>query len=62
MPLVIGPRSYAAWLDPATADPQALVASFDGELSARPVSTLVNDPKNDDSRLLEPIPASSYAS
>jgi putative SOS response-associated peptidase YedK len=48
MPLVLSAASYAAWLDPATADPQALLAPLpDAELTAHPVSRFVNDPKND---------------
>ena len=48
MPLVIHPRNYAAWIDPSTENPADLLAPFDdGRMEAYPVSTLVNDPKND---------------
>jgi putative SOS response-associated peptidase YedK len=54
MPLVLDSRNYAAWLDPKTEDPRALLVSFEHGLSAYPVSTLVNDPKNDDPKCIEP--------
>lgn len=55
MPLVMHPRHYAAWLDPATEQPQSLLRPFDdGEVRAYRVSTLVNDPKNDTAACIEP--------
>jgi putative SOS response-associated peptidase YedK len=52
MPLIIDPEGYAAWLDPAAPDPAALLASLPeaagAGLVARPVSTRVNDVRNDD--------------
>ncbi len=51
MPLVLHPRYYADWVDPETDDPSALLTPFDdGTLEAYPVSTFVNDPKNDSPR------------
>jgi putative SOS response-associated peptidase YedK len=48
MPLVMHPANYAAWLDPNTESPADLMQPFDdGRLQAYPVSTFVNDPKND---------------
>ncbi len=54
MPLVLHPRHYAAWINGSTPSPQALMQPFDGGgLEAYPVSTLVNDPKNDAPALIE---------
>jgi putative SOS response-associated peptidase YedK len=48
MPLVMHPANYAAWLNPNTENPADLMRPFDdGRLEAYPVSTFVNDPKND---------------
>jgi putative SOS response-associated peptidase YedK len=52
MPLILDPPGYAAWLDPAAPDPAALLAglpeALGASLIARPVSTRVNDVRNDD--------------
>ena len=54
MPLVMHPRRYAEWLHPETKEPQSLLAPFDtGELTAYPVSTYVNDPRNDGPKCVE---------
>jgi putative SOS response-associated peptidase YedK len=51
MPLILSSDAYAQWLDPAARTPdslQALVRPYPAsEMAAYPVSTLVNDPKND---------------
>lgn len=51
MPVILPPDAYAQWLDPAARTPdslQPLLKPFPaGEMAAYPVSTLVNDPKND---------------
>jgi putative SOS response-associated peptidase YedK len=57
MPLIMAPRHYAAWLNPETRRPEALLAPFAAErMTAHPVSTRVNDPRNDDPELIEPLP------
>jgi putative SOS response-associated peptidase YedK len=56
MPLVVHPRNYAAWIDPSTEEPADLLEPFDdGRMEAYPVSTQVNDPKNDSPALLQPL-------
>lgn len=58
MPLIVDPPGYAAWLDPAAPDPAALLAALPDrvgtDLLARPVSTRVNDVRNDDPACLAP--------
>lgn len=59
MPVIVPVDDYAAWLDPANVDVDALKAfirSFPAEcMRAHPVSTRVNSPKNDDAELLAPV-------
>ncbi len=51
MPVILSPEDYARWIDPAERAPaalQALLAPFPAEKMAHyPVSTLVNNPRND---------------
>lgn len=48
MPLVLHPRVYAEWINPDTAEPGTLLQPLTtGEVEAYPISTAVNDPKND---------------
>lgn len=58
MPVILSPDQYDEWLDPAprTADSlQPLLQSYPAEeMSAHPVSTLVNSPENDVPDLIEP--------
>jgi putative SOS response-associated peptidase YedK len=57
MPVVLDPRDYDAWLDPATAADAAaalLRGAPDDLLEAWPISLRVNDPGNDDPSVLEP--------
>jgi putative SOS response-associated peptidase YedK len=60
MPLLVEPDRYAAWLDPAQADPETLrsllVPAAPGRLEAYPVSTSVNNVRNNGHELLEPLP------
>jgi putative SOS response-associated peptidase YedK len=60
MPLVLSPEDRDRWLDPE-ADPAELGAIArrpNGEaLEARPVSTAVNRPANDDAECIEPLAA-----
>lgn len=61
MPLLVDRREYAAWLDPALADPDRLrgllVPATPGRLEAFPVSTLVNDVRNNGPELVRPLAA-----
>jgi putative SOS response-associated peptidase YedK len=63
MPLLVDPAGYAAWLDPGGAaaadDPAALrellVPAAPGRLEAYPVSTSVNDVRNNGPDLVVPV-------
>jgi putative SOS response-associated peptidase YedK len=61
MPLLVEPERYAQWLDPSVDDParlrSLLVPAAPGFLDAYPVSTLVNNVRNNGPELVEPIPA-----
>ena len=61
MPLLVEKQRYAEWLDPSSSDPESLarllVPAAPGLLRAYPVSTEVNNVKNDDPDLVEPIEA-----
>lgn len=54
MPIVIAPEDYDRWLD-AKEKPIDLLKPDASELTAHPVSELVNSPKNDSPRLLERV-------
>ncbi len=58
MPVIMEPGNYDRWLDPELTDQsvlEPLLATQPPEtLVIDPVSTLVNSPRNDDSRCLEP--------
>jgi putative SOS response-associated peptidase YedK len=62
MPLLVEPGRYAAWLDPQPSDPQdlkqLLVPAAPGRLEAYPVSTEVNNVRNNGADLLDPLPLS----
>ncbi len=59
MPVILPAEDYAAWLDPANVDVDALkglIRSYPTErMHAHLVSTRVNTPKNDDLELIAPI-------
>jgi len=59
MPLLVDREAYASWLDPTQADPDVLhgllVPAAPGRLQAYPVSTLVNNVRNNGPELLEPL-------
>jgi putative SOS response-associated peptidase YedK len=61
MPVVIPPESFDIWLDLEIHDPgrlSRLLRPFHpDEMTASPVSTLVNSVKNDSPKLVEPLPA-----
>jgi putative SOS response-associated peptidase YedK len=60
MPVVIPPERFAVWLDPDIHDPgrlsQLLRPFHPDEMTALPVSTLVNSVKNDSPKLVDPLP------
>jgi putative SOS response-associated peptidase YedK len=59
MPLLVEPDRYTDWLDPRTSDPKQLLAllvpAAPGRLEAYPVSTMVNDVRNNGAELIEPL-------
>ena len=61
MPVIVAPEDYARWLDPRLDDPvaiQEMLQPFPAELMrAYPVSTRVNNVKNDAPDLIETIEA-----
>ena len=61
MPVALQPDQLAAWLDPETpaADLAGLVAAARKDFAAVPVGLRVNDVRNDDSGLLERVPAAA---
>ena len=58
MPVIVAPKDFDRWLDPDQKDPakvQGLLRPYPAEeMLAYPVSRLVNDPKHEDPRCLEP--------
>ena len=59
MPLIVQPKDYARWLDPENEEVADIFAPYPaGGMVAYPVNRGVNDPKNDEARLIEPEPAS----
>ncbi len=58
MPVILDPNDYEAWLNAAdTAIPQALLQPFPAQLmTAYPVNKRVNNVKNDDAGVTEPLP------
>ena len=59
MPVILHPREYAKWLDTAPQTPENLLPLIKPypaeEMTAHPVSTLVNKPSNDIPELVVPI-------
>lgn len=59
-PLMIDHAHWAAWLDPATTDPDEvmgiLTPAAPGPLEAYPVSTAVNNVRNNGEHLTDPLP------
>jgi putative SOS response-associated peptidase YedK len=58
MPVILRPEDYARWLDPEEQRTSALMAMLaslpDDWMTAYPVSKLVNNPRNEDPRCIEP--------
>ncbi len=61
MPMLVARDQYGAWLDPTVSDAEALrgllVPAAPGRLEAHPVSTKVNNVRNNGPELVEPLPA-----
>jgi putative SOS response-associated peptidase YedK len=61
MPVILAPSGYTQWLDPSprrAEDLQPLLKPFPAEqMTAFPVSTLVNTPANDRPELIQPVAA-----
>jgi putative SOS response-associated peptidase YedK len=59
MPVILGQADWDIWLSPATKDAQALqelLKPYTGDdLTAWPVSTLVNSPRHDSAECLIPV-------
>ncbi len=59
MPVIVAPRDFDLWLDPGAQHPgevQHLLRSYPaGEMSYYPVSTHVNNPRNEDPMCIEPL-------
>jgi putative SOS response-associated peptidase YedK len=59
MPVILKPDHYDQWLDPKNEDvdglAKLLVPFPEKEMAAHPVSTLVNNPRFDDPRCIEPV-------
>jgi putative SOS response-associated peptidase YedK len=57
MPVILGSNDYDLWLDPAQTDPAALQPLLDcypaDEMVAEPVTTHVNNVRNNDERCIE---------
>jgi len=66
MPLLVEPSRYGSWLDPSLSDRDSLlgllVPAAPGRLEAYPVSTEVNNVRNNGPHLLDPIAAEETTS
>ncbi len=57
MPVIVQAKDHAHWLDPKNQEVADLLAPYPSSgMVAYPVSERVNNPKNDDARLIEPEP------
>jgi putative SOS response-associated peptidase YedK len=61
MPVILDPGSYDRWLDPKCREVDALRALLvpfpDEGMTAAPVSSYVNNARNEGPKCLEPVPA-----
>jgi putative SOS response-associated peptidase YedK len=58
MPVIVQPKDYQRWFDPENEDVADILAAPRSERwIAYRVSRRLNDPKNDDAKLIEPEPA-----
>ena len=59
MPVILPPDDYDLWLDPEFQDKehlQSLLRPYPaGEMTAYPISTLVNNPRNENATCIEAI-------
>jgi len=59
MPVILSPEDYDVWLDPKVEDKEKLRAMLrpfsSSEMEAFPVSTIVNNPRNDVPQCVEPL-------
>jgi putative SOS response-associated peptidase YedK len=59
MPVILTPQDYAAWLNPDTDDPKLLAHLLapapDDEVAFQPISTRVNNVRNDDAACIEAL-------
>ena len=57
MPVILPRKHFVEWLDPAIVDPKQIESLLTDSpcLIAYPVSTQVNNPRNDDSSCIEPV-------
>jgi putative SOS response-associated peptidase YedK len=62
MPMLVEPHNRDRWLDPQLTDVEPLlellVPAAPGRLEAYPVSTMVNDVRNNGPQLVQPLAAS----
>lgn len=56
MPVILAPGDLDGWLLGDRADAGALLHPYEGALEAYPVSRRVNNVRNDDAALIEPVP------
>jgi len=62
MPAILSVADFDKWLDSDAAEAHALLHAFASDaISAHPVSTKVNSPRNNDAGLIEPVAHSSQA-
>lgn len=58
MPVILQDDEYDRWLDPKCDDPSKLLKSYPAEeMTAFPVSTLVNSPRNESAACIDPVAA-----
>ena len=65
MPVILDPNSYDVWLDPAVQDVNTLNELLRpytaNEMVSYPVSIMVNNPRNDSPRCIEPASSSEFS-
>ena len=59
MPVMLGPSDFSSWLRGTPEEAQTLLHAYRGKLIAHPVSTRVNNVRNDDAALLESVDAAA---
>ncbi len=63
MPAILAPEQFDAWLDGTPEQARAILTAYPARrMSAHPVSTRVNSPRNDGPALIEPLQASARRS